>query len=191
MMSTRRILGAVVTVALLGLSIGLLAIGIAAHMGRLDLEPVLSGSMRPTFQPGDLVAAWRVQVSSLHVGEVIAFVPPGKRYREMHRIVKLSRSGDKTAITTKGDANHVTDPWGKVTLQGKYAYKLAAVIPKLGWVATLPKGIIMPVFLIAAGLIFLVSEITKLFKLRREPPDQGLPSQDDDGLTAGQSAVAT
>jgi signal peptidase len=177
MMSTRRILGGAFTTALLALSMGLLAIGIAAHMGRLDLEPALSGSMRPTFQPGDLVAAWRVPVSSLHVGEVIAFVPPGKTYREMHRIVKLSRSDGKTSITTRGDANHGhNDPWGTVSLQGKYAYKLAAVIPKFGWVSTVPKGLIMPLFLIVAGVIFLVSEIIKLLKLRRETPDQGLPS---------------
>jgi signal peptidase I len=188
MMSTRRILRTALSVALLGLSMGLLAIGIAAHMGRLDLEPVLSGSMRPTFQPGDLVAAWRVPVSSLHVGEVIAFSPPGRTSREMHRIVKLSRSGGKTAITTRGDANHGhNDRWGTVSLRGKYAYRLAAVIPELGWVSQIPKGIVMPLFLIAAGLIFLVSEITKLVKLRRDTPDQG-PSQDDDGHTTAVTA---
>ena len=148
---------------LIGVSAMLLAIGMAVRTGHLNLQPVLSGSMRPTFQPGDLLATWRVPISSLHVGEVIAFVPPGKNYEEMHRIVALKRVGAKTTITTRGDANHGrNDPWGPVALQGKSVYRLAVIIPKLGWASQIPRGIILPVLLIGAGLIFAVSGLTNL-----------------------------
>ena len=60
------------------------------------------------------------------------FTPPGQTKREMHRIVTIKRSHGKTLIVTKGDANRVKDPWGRIGLRGKYAYRLTAVIPEAG-----------------------------------------------------------
>jgi signal peptidase I len=172
-----RALGIGATIALLGVSVIVVAIGLAVRTGRLDLEPVLSGSMRPTFQPGDLVASWRVPVASLRVGDVIAFVPPGKSYREEHRIVRLTRSRPAgadsvlTTVTTRGDANHgLTDPWGRITLRGTSAYRLVAIIPKLGWASQLRRGIVLPLLLVGAGLLFVLSAVASL---SRELPGIG------------------
>jgi signal peptidase I len=161
-----RVLRTVFSGTLLALSVVVLGIGILSHLGRLELEPVLSGSMRPTFQPGDLVAAWRVPLSSLRTGDIVMFSPPGQTKREMHRIVTIRRAHGETLITTKGDANRVKDPWGRISLRGKYAYKLAAVIPKVGWVSQIPRGIIVPVCLIGAGLVFLFGAFKRF---RKEP----------------------
>ena len=163
------------TVVLLGLSLSAVAVGVAVHTGRLGLEPVLSGSMRPTFQPGDLVAAWRVPTSALKTGDVVMFTPPGQTRREMHRIVTIKRAHGKTLIVTKGDANRVKDPWGRIGLRGKYAYRLTAVIPKLGWLSQIPRGIVVPLGLAGAGLIFLISALRRLFK--KEPEPEPEPSQ--------------
>lgn len=83
----------------------------------------------------------------------------------MHRIVALTRAGDKTTITTKGDANRVDDPWGKVALQGAAAYRMVAVVPLLGWAAALGRWWI-PLVLIAAGVLL---GIATLQDLRRRP----------------------
>jgi signal peptidase I len=163
------------TVALLGVSLLAVAVGIAVRTGRLGLEPVLSGSMRPTFSPGDLVAAWRVPISSLQKGDVIMFAPPGQTKREMHRIVAIKRSYGKTLVRTKGDANNVKDPWGRISLRGKYAYRLAAVIPKVGWISQIPRAIIVPLCLVCAGLVFLVSASRQLFK-KDERPERDVPN---------------
>jgi hypothetical protein len=61
------------TVALLGASAAEVAVGLAVRTGRLDLKPELGGSMRPSFQPGDLVASWQVPVSSRRVGDPSGF----------------------------------------------------------------------------------------------------------------------
>ena len=179
-----NILRAAGTVALVGCAVLALVVGLAVRTGRLDLEPVLSGSMRPTFAPGDLVVATRVHVSSLKVGDVVAFNPPGSAKKEMHRIVTIQRKGGKTLITTKGDANNVTDPWGRIGLRGAWAYRLKAVIPKLGWVSQVPKRIVVPIGLVLAGLIFLITSLRSIFKTtsESEPPitasQQGMPQGD-------------
>jgi signal peptidase I len=179
----RRGLRTVFTGTLLALSVMALAIGILSHAGRLELEPVLSGSMRPTFQPGDLVAAWRVPLASLHTGEIIMFSPPGQTKREMHRIVTIKHSHGQTLITTKGDANRVKDPWGRIGLRGKYAYRLAAVIPKVGWVSQIPKNILVPLCLVLAGLVFLISALRNIFRQKTE--DSPIEPSSQQSMTRG------
>ena len=165
------VLRAVLTVVLLALSLTAAAVGIAEHTGHLQLQPVLSGSMRPTFNPGDLVAATRVPISSLKRGDVIMFVPPGQTKREMHRIVTIKRTHGKTLVTTKGDANHIKDPWGRIGLRGKYAYRLAAVIPAVGWLSQIPRAIVVPMCLVGAGLVFLISALRRFFKKEEPEPE--------------------
>ena len=43
----------------------------------------------------------------------------------MHRIMTIQRKNGKTLITTKGDANNVKDPWGRIGLQGAWADRLS------------------------------------------------------------------
>ena len=106
------------------------------RIDHLQLEPALSGSMRPVFQPGDLVIAKQTSTSTVHVGEVVAFYPPGTtRSPVMHRIVTLTPTATGPKITTKGDANNVADPWGQVTLTSSSTYRLVNVVPKLGFVS--------------------------------------------------------
>jgi signal peptidase len=166
----RRVLVTLVTVVL---SVLVLATALAVHLGYLALQPVLSGSMRPTFQPGDLVITRPVGASTLNVGDVIGFVPPGKSVEYVHRIASITHSGGKLWLTTKGDANRVADPWGRITLRSRTVHEYVTSLPTLGWVATLPKGLIMAVLTILAGVMFLVSPVADFYRhLRRKPTTQ-------------------
>ncbi|MFZ0128132.1 MAG: signal peptidase I [Candidatus Dormiibacterota bacterium] len=148
------------------LILALVGLGITVRTGHLSLMPVLSGSMAPTAPTGDLAVLWQVPTSSLKVGDVVTFYPPGDTsVAKMHRIVVLARAGDKTTITTKGDANRIADPWGKVVLKGTTAYRMVAVVPLLGWTAALGRWWI-PLVLIAAGVLL---GIATLQDLRRRP----------------------
>src|SRR5664279_3761103 len=90
------------TGVLLAIAFGALALGgYDVASGQWHATPVLSGSMRPGLQPGDVVITRRVPVSSLQVRDVIVFHPPNEGGRQtVHRIVKLTKQGGKTAITT-------------------------------------------------------------------------------------------
>ncbi len=152
-----HVLRTVLTTFVLAAALITAAIGVAVRTGQLALRPVLSGSMRPTFAPGDLLATWRVPVASLKTGDVIAFVPPGKNFEEMHRVVRITHRRGKVMIATRGDANGVSDPWGQISLRGSSVYRLKAIIPKLGWITTIPRGTLMMILLVPAGLLLIVS----------------------------------
>ena len=125
-------MGRVATVALALLGLGLLAGLLFMRLDSLQLQPVLSGSMRPGIQPGDLAVVQPVRVSKLRVGDVIAYLPPGRTTPVMHRIVSINAHG----MVTKGDANPVADPWGRARARQASVDRLVAVLPEAGWLAT-------------------------------------------------------
>jgi signal peptidase len=112
----------------------LAAFTITIATGWLAVTPVLSGSMRPGFHPGDAMLTERVSATSLHVGDIVNVkVPPkdggGQR---VHRIVAIRHQGAAVAIQTKGDANNATDPdW--IVLKGDQ-YRTVARLPYVGWI---------------------------------------------------------
>ena len=72
---------------------------------------VLSGSMRPAFQRGDLLFL-TLGPAPLRVGEIVVYALPGRSIPIVHRIVSLhERRGSSMAneILTKGDNNAVDD----------------------------------------------------------------------------------
>lgn len=129
--------------------------------GEVRMRPVLSGSMRPSLQPGDLAVTVRVPSSSLKVGDVITFYPPGTKKATLHRIAHISRlnsihASDSITVTTAGDANHGRlDPWGKIVIREPNVYRLYTSVPWLGYTAELPMKLIKAFLLIAAGVILL------------------------------------
>jgi signal peptidase len=129
-------------------------------MADFHVQTGLSGSMRPTLSPGDLAITQGVPLSSLRVGDVVVFTPPNETQAVIHRVTSLK--GD--VITTKGDANRVSDSW-RVTLQGATQYRLAFVVPYLGWLTELRSAALIAAGLIVALLILL--EIRKGVGARR------------------------
>jgi signal peptidase len=112
---------------------------------------VTSNSMRPTFSAGDVVVTQAVPVSSVRVGDVISFYPPGKTEPVIHRITSLKTTAAGAVITTRGDGNPVDDLW-LATLQGTTAYRLVGVVPFIGWLTEI-KG---PLLILAGLLVLLV-----------------------------------
>jgi signal peptidase len=153
---------------LLALAIGALAI--AAYQtgtGRWHATPVLSGSMRPGLQPGDVVLTKRVPVSELQVRDVIVFRAPDRGDRlTVHRIVDLTSRNGSVSITTRGDANSADDPTPS-TLSGRYAYRVQRVVPLLGYPAVWLTGGDRGMLAIGLGLLLLVSAVATA--LRRSP----------------------
>jgi signal peptidase len=121
--------------ALLALAlIFFLVIGVLPRLGLYRPVTVLSGSMRPTFSPGDMVIDVPKPVSTVRVGQVISYqVPTGIHQVETHRIVKILHGGAHPVIQTRGDANNWPDPW-TAKLEGDTAWRMVAVVPHLGYV---------------------------------------------------------
>ena len=136
--------------------------------GRWHATPVLSGSMRPGLQPGDVVVTQRVPISDLHARDVIVFHPPNEPGRQtVHRIVKLTVKSGTTSITTRGDANTVDDPIVS-SLSGATAYRVVRVVPLVGYPAVWLQNGKHGVLAIVLGAILLVAAAVTV--LRREKP---------------------
>jgi signal peptidase len=106
---------------------------LGAALGWWRFAVVLSGSMRPGIQPGDVELLQREPIDALRVGQIVAFDPPHEGFTVTHRVITLTRRGGRTVIRTKGDANDVADPWGPVRLDGTSVWRVTGVIPKAGY----------------------------------------------------------
>ena len=120
---------------------GLVAVAVVAFAG-LALGPhvlgyrtltMLTGSMSPEIDPGDIAVVTPLAVSEVAAGMVITYHIPVEDHRVVtHRVVSVERAADgRVTVQTKGDANDHLDPW-KATLQGDTAYQVRAVIPGVG-----------------------------------------------------------
>lgn len=103
---------------------------------------VLSGSMEPAFQRGDILFLWN-RFQSNKVGDVVVYEIEGKPIPIVHRVLREHHNSEKQLLLTKGDNNPVDD-------LGLYARKqhylnqktdlvgtVIAYLPKLGYVTIL------------------------------------------------------
>ncbi|RDW89230.1 putative signal peptidase [Coleophoma cylindrospora] len=71
---------------------------------------VLSGSMEPAFQRGDLLFLWnRNFLEETKVGEIVVYNVKGKDIPIVHRLVRKFGTGDEAKLLTKGDNNVADD----------------------------------------------------------------------------------
>jgi signal peptidase len=121
----------VVTLAVL--AFGVLAVG--PHVLDYRTMTMLTGSMSPVIDPGDVTIVTPLPVDEVTAGMIIAYhIPIDDHHLVSHRVVSVDQGADGTVtVQTKGDANDAVDPW-QATLQGDTAYQVRAVIPELGHV---------------------------------------------------------
>jgi signal peptidase I len=117
---------AVAVVAFAGLAVG-------PHVLGYRTMTMLTGSMSPVIDPGDVTIVTPLPVDDVAVGMIIAYHIPIDDHRVVsHRVVGVTQTPDgSVTVRTKGDANAAADPW-EARLQGDTAYQVRAVIPQLG-----------------------------------------------------------
>jgi len=113
-------------VAFLGLAVG-------PHVLGYRTLTMLTGSMAPEINPGDVVVVTPLATSQVAKGMVITYhIPVGDHSLITHRVISVQHdSGGKVTVNTKGDANKAADPW-TATLQGDTAYQVRGVVPEIG-----------------------------------------------------------
>ena len=71
----------------------------------IGFSPILTGSMRPYANPGDLFVSKTTKASNLKVGDIILVTSQSTGVFYSHRIVSITPSNGSLRIITKGDAN--------------------------------------------------------------------------------------
>src|SRR3954452_566729 len=118
-------------VAVAVLTFALLAVG--PHVLGYRTMTMLTGSMAPEINPGDVTIVTPIAISEVTEGMVITYHRPIEDHSLVtHRVISVLTAPDGTvSVQTKGDANEAADPW-TATLEGDTAYQVRAVIPELG-----------------------------------------------------------
>jgi len=152
--------------------------GYQVKTGQWHATPVLSGSMRPAIQPGDVVVTQRVPISDLRVRDVVVFYPPNQTAHQIvHRIVKLTVKGTTTSISTWGDANLVSDA-AVSSLKGDTAYRVVRVVPLVGYPAIWLQNGSRGLLAIGLGAILLIAATVTI--LRPDKPTKPADPADHD-----------
>jgi signal peptidase I len=119
---------------LVGLAVlAFLGLAVGPHVLGYRTMTMLTGSMAPGINPGDVTVVTPIAVSDVREGMVITYHRPIEDHSLVtHRVISVQTGPDGTVtVQTKGDANDAADPW-TATLKGDTAYQLRAVIPNLG-----------------------------------------------------------
>ena len=94
----------------------------------IGFSPILTGSMRPSAQPGDVYVTSQVKASTIRNGDVIAIHNQITGVFYSHRIYKIGEENGLIRIITKGDANSLPerDPYlvGPNALVSKEVFKI-------------------------------------------------------------------
>jgi signal peptidase len=140
--------------------VALATVTLGPRLGLFQIETVLSGSMEPVFEPGDLLVVVPEPLTDVRAGQVLSFQTPAPDNRvETHRVVRVINPGPHPVIITKGDANSASDPW-HARLHGATAWRMAGVVPHAGaairtlrrpWVHVVAV-LLVPLLLAAAAL---------------------------------------
>jgi len=133
----REALSAILIITILYFSIQ----GVIFIILRTDspMMAVVSNSMKPTFERGDLIFIKGVDLpDKIKQGDIIVFRLEGDQMTKVHRVVEIENSSGQVQFTTKGDANSKPDP-DPVSFE-EVKGKVLFWIPKLGYVSLWIRG---------------------------------------------------
>mgnify|MGYP000167901275 FL=1 len=128
---------------------------------------VVSGSMSPTIEAGDIVVVDEASPSDIEEGDIITFDrTPGDDKRTMHRVVGVVSQNDRRYFRTKGDANEEADP--QLVPADAVIGTVQFSIPYVGWAysfASTDTGTLL--FVAVPGVLLAASELWALIAAAR------------------------
>jgi signal peptidase len=129
---------------------------------------VLTGSMRPTIQPGTLVLIHHVSLHDIKPGDIVTYETPHDFKKTItHRVVSIKKVDGVNMVTVKGDANLEPDtPFPGGLIVGR----VAMIIPGAGkFIGYLHNAWGLALLVIIPGLLVIWSEIRNLKRALAQP----------------------
>jgi signal peptidase len=137
--------------------VGVILIVLSTFSGSVRFLTVLSGSMSPTLNPGDMVVAAAVPMTMIQPGDVISFRGGDEKTLVTHRVVEVKSD----SFVVKGDANEDPDP--EAVMMGNVAGKMVFSLPMFGYVLHFAKSFWgFLVFIVVPGVLIIVNESRKI-----------------------------
>jgi signal peptidase len=132
---------------------------------------MLTGSMAPLINPGDVVVTVPTAVSAIRVGDIITYHIPVEDHRvETHRVAEILTNQDgTTAVRTKGDANNGADPW-TATLQGDTVDRHLLTVPSVGQaIRMLREPVVLNTLMYGAPAVLVIGLLASIWRRNPEP----------------------
>lgn len=157
----------IVSSVLVGLVVLLAVFLLGSRLLGFRVFNIISGSMEPTYSPGDLIYVKEVDPTTVKVGDPITFVLNEDLVVATHRVVRID--AEKQHFYTKGDANETEDaaPVHFKNLVGVPKFS----IPWLGYVSDFiqnPPG--MYISITACALLILLAFLPDILPKKKEAP---------------------
>lgn len=146
---------------------------VAATLAGHRSYTVMSGSMEPAIDTGDVVINQAIRPGEARVGDVVTF-KDSSRAGELvtHRVVSRTAGEGRVAFVTRGDANTATERWS-APAEGRIG-RVVVDVPRAGFVAAWlrrPAHLLLLVVLPAVGLA--AFEIRSIWRPQPEPAGAG------------------
>lgn len=141
--------------------------------GSMHFLVVLSGSMTPHLNQGDVVISNYIDPDEINVDDIITFkYSQNSKNCITHRVINITNVNGELKFQTKGDSNE--DPDLRVISSENIIGKVGFVIPHIGYIPQFAKSvygfiflILLPCFLIIANEIRNISKIKKGISTKR------------------------
>jgi signal peptidase len=106
----------------------------------LSANTVVSGSMRPDIEPGDVIIATQKSSSDVRIGDVVIFLDRKTWQVQAHRVIEKKTKDEVNTFTTKGDANSEAD--GPFEIGASAPLRTTSIVlPNIGYALnTLQRG---------------------------------------------------
>lgn len=119
---------------------------------------VLTGSMKPNIEPGDLIVTKEISADEISCGDIITFKVDGVDSVTTHRVKEIMDSKEEISFITQGDANNIIDK--NPVLEDDIQGKVVKVIPDAGKVVDFIKNNLIIVLAVIIGIFILIIIIT-------------------------------
>lgn len=143
-------------------------------IGSYRMFTVVTGSMEPVYNVGDVVISKEVDPSTIKKGDDVVYLGEKDDFKDKivtHRVIKIEKKEGDYYFTTKGVANEYSDPViSSSQLYGKVVYR-PVVLSFLSGVLNTRLGFYLLIFVPVAFLIFL--EILDYIKRKEGELDEG------------------
>lgn len=166
MTDIRRVANVVGLLLLVAVILPFVVYAVPQVVGASHSYVVLSDSMSPTIQAGDVVIVDDRQRSAIEEGDVITFRRTGtgsESDKVTHRVVDIVEKGGERRFETKGDANE--EPDQRLVPASAVIGVVTFHIPLLGHALTLAGSQAGTMLLVVVpGILLVVSELWSLFR---------------------------
>jgi len=167
----RAVLGVVSALFLAAMVALLLALVVVPRVVGGAPYTVLSGSMEPTYAPGDVVVTRPVDFDDIRTGDAITYqLRSGDPTLVTHRVVgAVHMPGGETRYVTQGDANDVADaePVREVQVRGRVWYSVPLIGYLNAWLTGPTRTVVVHG---AAGLLLAYAAYQLVVSFRRREP---------------------